>query len=93
MQVVREQLARTLALKPTSLELFRTKVNALTYGEVLRLRQTERLHQEGTLAPPILELREKLKPELMGLIRQQRLLRLCEGMLFRKISSRRRQGL
>ncbi|GAB1293565.1 Engulfment and cell motility protein 3 [Apodemus speciosus] len=76
MQVVREQLARTLALKPTSLELFRTKVNALTYGEVLRLRQTERLHQEGTLAPPILELREKLKPELMGLIRQQRLLRL-----------------
>lgn len=54
MQVVREQLARTLALKPSSLELFRTKVNALTYGEVLRLRQTERLHQEGTLAPPIL---------------------------------------
>ncbi|KAG8521797.1 Engulfment and cell motility protein 3 [Galemys pyrenaicus] len=92
MQVVREQLARTLALKPSSLELFRTKVNALTYGEVLRLRQTERLHQEGTLAPPILELREKLKPELMGLIRQQRLLRLCEGTLFRKISSRRRQG-
>ncbi|XP_047566539.1 engulfment and cell motility protein 3 isoform X1 [Lutra lutra] len=76
MQVVREQLARTLALKPSSLELFRTKVNALPYGEVLRLRQTERLHQEGTLAPPILELREKLKPELMGLIRQQRLLRL-----------------
>lgn len=90
-QVVREQLARTLALKPSSLELFRTKVNALTYAEVLRLRQTERLHQEGTLAPPILELREKLKPELMGLIRQQRLLRLCEGTLFRKISSRRRQ--
>ncbi|XP_070255122.1 engulfment and cell motility protein 3 [Myotis yumanensis] len=91
MQVVREQLARTLALKPSSLELFRTKVNALTYAEVLRLRQTERLHQEVTLAPPILELREKLKPELMGLIRQQRLLRLCEGTLFRKISSRRRQ--
>lgn len=42
---------------------------------------------------PSRELREKLKPELMGLIRQQRLLRLCEGMLFRKISSRRRQGL
>uniref|UniRef100_A0A8C9US95 Engulfment and cell motility 3 n=1 Tax=Spermophilus dauricus TaxID=99837 RepID=A0A8C9US95_SPEDA len=91
MQVVREQLSRILALKPTSLELFRTKVNGLTYGEVLRLRQTERLHQEGTLAPPILELREKLKPELMSLIRQQRLLRLCEGTLFRKISSRRRQ--
>ncbi|XP_036604694.1 engulfment and cell motility protein 3 [Trichosurus vulpecula] len=91
MQVVREQLTRTLALKPTSLELFRTKVNTLSYSEVLRLRQTERMHQEGTMARPILELRERLKPELLGLIRQQRLLRLCEGTLFRKISSRRRQ--
>ncbi|XP_001364692.1 engulfment and cell motility protein 3 [Monodelphis domestica] len=91
MQVVREQLTRTLALKPTSLELFRTKVNTLSYSEVLRLRQTERMHQEGTMAPPVLELRERLKPELLGLIRHQRLLRLCEGTLFRKISSRRRQ--
>ncbi|XP_072492123.1 engulfment and cell motility protein 3 isoform X2 [Notamacropus eugenii] len=90
-KVVREQLIRTLALKPTSLELFRTKVNTLSYSEVLRLRQTERMHQEGTMARPILELRERLKPELLGLIRQQRLLRLCEGTLFRKISSRRRQ--
>uniref|UniRef100_A0A7N4P808 Engulfment and cell motility 3 n=1 Tax=Sarcophilus harrisii TaxID=9305 RepID=A0A7N4P808_SARHA len=91
MQVVREQLTRTLALKPTSLELFRTKVNALSYSEVLRLRQTERMHQEGTMARPIVELRERLKPELLELIRQQRLLRLCQGTLFRKISSRRRQ--
>ncbi|NWR50944.1 ELMO3 protein, partial [Regulus satrapa] len=51
----------------------------------------ERLHQEETLAVPVLELREKLKPELLELIRQQRLLHLCEGTLFRKISSRRRQ--
>lgn len=38
------------------------------------------------------ELRERLKPELLELVRQQRLLHLCEGTLFRKISSRRRQG-
>ncbi|XP_028906564.1 engulfment and cell motility protein 3 [Ornithorhynchus anatinus] len=91
LQVVREQLSRVLAQRPSSLELFRSKVNALSYGEVLRLRQTERLSQEGTLAPPILELREKLKPDLLELIRQQRLLQLCEGTLFRKVSSRRRQ--
>ncbi|XP_074864988.1 engulfment and cell motility protein 3 isoform X2 [Carettochelys insculpta] len=91
MQVVREQITRTLSLKPTSLELFKTKVNALNYSEILKLRQTERLHQEETLAAPVLELRERLKPELLELIRQQRLLRLCEGTLFRKISSRRRQ--
>ncbi|CAN8186932.1 unnamed protein product [Coccothraustes coccothraustes] len=91
MQVVREQITRTLSLKPTSLELFKTRVNALNYSEILKLRQTERLHQEETLAVPVLELREKLKPELLELIRQQRLLHLCEGTLFRKISSRRRQ--
>lgn len=38
------------------------------------------------------ELKERLKPELLELIRQQRLNRLCQGTMFRKISSRRRQG-
>uniref|UniRef100_A0A8C2IR23 Engulfment and cell motility 3 n=1 Tax=Cyprinus carpio TaxID=7962 RepID=A0A8C2IR23_CYPCA len=91
MQVVREQITRTLSSKPTSLELFKNKVNVLNYSEILKLRQTERLHQEETLAPPVLELKERLKPELLELIRQQRLNRLCHGTLFRKISSRRRQ--
>ncbi|XP_072403757.1 engulfment and cell motility protein 3 isoform X1 [Chiloscyllium punctatum] len=91
MQVVREQITRTLASKPTSLDVFRNKVNAMNYSEILKLRQTERMHQEETLAPPVLELRERLKPELMELIKQQRLNRLCDGTLFRKISSRRRQ--
>uniref|UniRef100_A0A8C5GY04 Engulfment and cell motility protein 3-like n=1 Tax=Gouania willdenowi TaxID=441366 RepID=A0A8C5GY04_GOUWI len=90
MQVVREQITRTLSSKPTSLELFKNKVNALNYSEILKLRQTERLHQEETLAPPV-ELKERLKPELLELIRQQRLNRLCQGTMFRKISSRRRQ--
>ncbi|KAM9502077.1 engulfment and cell motility protein 3 isoform 2-T2 [Salvelinus alpinus] len=91
MQVVREQITRTLSSKPTSLELFKNKVNALNYSEILKLRQTERLHQEETLATPVLELKERLRPELLELIRQQRLNRLCQGTLFRKISSRRRQ--
>uniref|UniRef100_A0A146Z0Q6 Engulfment and cell motility 3 n=1 Tax=Fundulus heteroclitus TaxID=8078 RepID=A0A146Z0Q6_FUNHE len=91
MQVVKEQITRTLASRPTSLELFKNKVNALNYSEILKLRQTERLHQEETLAPPVLELKERLKPELLELIRQQRLNRLCQGTMFRKISSRRRQ--
>ncbi|KAJ8247366.1 hypothetical protein GJAV_G00245570 [Gymnothorax javanicus] len=91
MQVVREQITRTLSAKPTSLELFKNKVNALNYSEILKLRQSERLHQEEILAPPVIELKERLKPELLELIRQQRLNRLCHGTLFRKISSRRRQ--
>uniref|UniRef100_A0A8D2P134 Engulfment and cell motility 3 n=1 Tax=Zosterops lateralis melanops TaxID=1220523 RepID=A0A8D2P134_ZOSLA len=54
MQVVREQITRTLNLRPTSLELFKTRVNTLNYSEILKLRQTERLHQEETLAVPVL---------------------------------------
>ncbi|KAL7978863.1 hypothetical protein Chor_013352 [Crotalus horridus] len=76
MQVVREQITRTLILKPTSLELFKSRVNALNYSEILRLRQTERMHQEEILPVPVLELRERLKPELIKLIQQQRLLHL-----------------
>ena len=38
------------------------------------------------------ELREKIQPEIMELIKQQRLNRLCDGTCFRKISTRRRQG-
>ncbi|XP_064016741.1 engulfment and cell motility protein 3 isoform X3 [Pogoniulus pusillus] len=91
LQVVREQISRTLSLKPTSLELFKSRVNTLSYSEILRLRQTERLHQEETLPVPVLELRERLKPELLELVCQQRLQHLCQGTLFRKISTRRRQ--
>lgn len=54
MQVVREQITRTLALKPTSLELFKSRVNTLNYSEILRLRQTERMHQEEILPVPVL---------------------------------------
>lgn len=54
LQVVREQITRTLSLKPTSLELFKIRVNTLNYSEILKLRQTERLHQEETLAVPVL---------------------------------------
>lgn len=54
LQVVREQITRTLSIKPTSLELFKTKVNGLNYSEILKLRQTERMHQEETLAVPVL---------------------------------------
>lgn len=38
------------------------------------------------------ELREKIQPEILELIKQQRLNRLCEGSSFRKIGNRRRQG-
>uniref|UniRef100_A0A8C4QWF4 Engulfment and cell motility 1 n=1 Tax=Eptatretus burgeri TaxID=7764 RepID=A0A8C4QWF4_EPTBU len=93
LQVVREQITRTLANKPNSMDQFRSRLQSLSYNEILKIRQKERMNQEeyGFQAAPIIELREKLQPEIMELIKKQRLNRLCEGMLFRKISSRRRQ--
>lgn len=53
--------------------------------------KSEMLSQDDPKSRPMLELREKLQPEVIELIKQQRLNRLCEGTCFRKISARRRQ--
>ncbi|XP_018430374.1 PREDICTED: engulfment and cell motility protein 3-like [Nanorana parkeri] len=91
MHVVKQQISRTLALAPTSMDVFRTKISSLNYSEILRRRQEERLIQDEALSPPVMELRAQLQPELLNLIRQQRLHFLCEGTKFRKVSTRRRQ--
>ncbi|KAI2652777.1 Engulfment and cell motility protein 1 [Labeo rohita] len=93
MQVVKEQITRALTIKPNSLDQFKSRLQNLSYTEILKLRQSERMNQEDFQSRPILELREKIQPEIMELIKQQRLNRLCEGTCFRKISSRRRQDL
>ncbi|XP_012827130.1 engulfment and cell motility protein 2 isoform X1 [Xenopus tropicalis] len=91
MQVVREQITRALASKPNSLEQLKNKLRSLSYTEILRLRQSERLSQDDFQSKPIVELREKIQPEILELIKQQRLNRLCEGSSFRKTGNRRRQ--
>nr|XP_046217599.1 engulfment and cell motility protein 1-like isoform X4 [Oncorhynchus gorbuscha] len=91
MQVVRDQTMRALTQKPNSLDQLKSRLQNLSYTEILKIRQSERMNQEDFQSRPILELREKIQPEIMELIKQQRLNRLCDGTCFRKISSRRRQ--
>ncbi|XP_032869240.1 engulfment and cell motility protein 1 isoform X1 [Amblyraja radiata] len=91
MQVVKEQIMRALTSKPNSLDQFKSKLQNLSYTEILKIRQSERMNQEDFQSRPILELREKIQPEILELVKQQRLNRLCEGTCFRKISNRRRQ--
>uniref|UniRef100_A0A673WE91 Engulfment and cell motility 2 n=1 Tax=Salmo trutta TaxID=8032 RepID=A0A673WE91_SALTR len=91
MQVVREQITRALAMKPSSLDHLKGKLRGLSYSEILRLRQSERMSQDDFQSPPIIELRERIQPEILELIKQQRLNRLCEGSCFRKLGNRRRQ--
>ncbi|KAG9353389.1 hypothetical protein JZ751_017984 [Albula glossodonta] len=92
MQVVREQITRALAMKPSSLDQLKSKLRGLSYSEILRLRQSERMSQDDFQSPPIIELRERIQPEILELVKQQRLNRLCEGSCFRKMGNRRRQG-
>uniref|UniRef100_A0A8C6M8K0 Engulfment and cell motility 2 n=1 Tax=Nothobranchius furzeri TaxID=105023 RepID=A0A8C6M8K0_NOTFU len=91
MQVVREQITRALAMKPSSIDQLKNKLRGLNYSEILRLRQSERMSQDDFQSPPIIELRERIQPEILELIKQQRLNRLCEGSCFRKLGNRRRQ--
>ncbi|KAG8139484.1 putative Engulfment and cell motility protein [Naja naja] len=93
MQVVREQIMRALTTKPSSLDQFKSKLQNLSYTEILKIRQSERMNQEDFQSRPILELKEKIQPEILELIKQQRLNRLVEGTCFRKLNSRRRQGV
>ncbi|XP_077772648.1 engulfment and cell motility protein 1 isoform X3 [Podarcis muralis] len=91
MQVVKEQIVRALTTKPSSLDQFKSKLQNLSYAEILKIRQSERMNQEDFQSRPILELKEKIQPEILELIKQQRLNRLVEGTCFRKLNSRRRQ--
>lgn len=57
MQVVREQITRALAMKPSSLDQLKNKLRGLNYSEILRLRQSERMSQDDFQSPPIMLVR------------------------------------
>ncbi|MEQ2199939.1 Engulfment and cell motility protein 2 [Xenoophorus captivus] len=54
MQVVREQITRALAMKPSSIDQLKNKLRGLNYSEILRLRQSERISQDDFQSPPIM---------------------------------------
>ncbi|XP_011551614.2 engulfment and cell motility protein 1 [Plutella xylostella] len=88
--VVREQISRALSSSPNSFEKFRQKINQLTYSEITQIWQQERTNREvwESHARPIVELKEKITPEIIELIQQQRLGVLVGGTRFKKYSSR-----
>lgn len=88
--VVREQITRALASQPASLELFKARLQTLTYSEITNLWQQERTSREEweSHARPIVELKEQITPEIMDLIQQQRLGYLVEGTRFTRYSMR-----
>lgn len=86
--VVREQIIRSLNSRPGNLDDFRSKISTLNYQTITTLRQQERTSKEEceSTASSIVKLKEKLTPEIMQLIKQQRLYFLIEGSRFSKYS-------
>ncbi|CAG9785776.1 unnamed protein product [Diatraea saccharalis] len=88
--VVREQISRALSLAPKGIDKFRQRVNQLTYSEITQIWLQERNNREvwESHARPIVELKEKITPEIIDLIQQQRLGVLVGGTRFKKYSPR-----
>ncbi|CAO1307083.1 unnamed protein product [Diamesa serratosioi] len=86
--VVREQITRILSARPRDLDTFRIKINELTYAKITALRQQERTSREEceSTASAIVSLKEKIRPEIIALIREQRLGYLVEGTRFSKFT-------
>ncbi|XP_033105141.1 engulfment and cell motility protein 2-like [Anneissia japonica] len=94
MDVVKEQIVRALNDKQSSMIKFKSRLAQLGYNEILRLRNVERSKKEewDSQAPPVVALREKVKPEILDVIRRQRLNFLKEGLQFPKMSRGRSTG-
>ncbi|KAI1303037.1 Engulfment and cell motility protein 1 [Halotydeus destructor] len=90
--VIRQQITRALADNDatTTFEKFRNKLATLSYAEIMNLWQKERIDRQTweNKAVSIIELREAIKPEIIELVKQQRLLFLTDGTLFVKYSSK-----
>lgn len=84
--VVREQITRALKSIPRTFDKFKQALNQLTYAEITNLWQQERQNQEvwESHARPIVELKEKITPEIIDLIEQHRLGVLVGGTRFKK---------
>ncbi|XP_021963849.1 engulfment and cell motility protein 2 isoform X1 [Folsomia candida] len=88
--VVREQIVRTLRKTPETFEVVRSLLNGMSYAEIMKIRQQERSSREEweLQAQPIQELRKKLEPEMIDLIKQNRINYLVTGTRFNKFTSR-----
>lgn len=84
--VVREQINRSLMTRPRDFENFRQRMAELSYAKITEMRQQERTAREEceSTASAIVSLKEKLRPEILQLIREQRLGFLVEGTRFSK---------
>lgn len=90
--VLRQQLTRALSDPEytTTFDKLKLKLTKLSYSVITSIWQKERNSREEweNKAYAILELRDMVKPEIIELIKQQRLLYLMEGTRFDKYTNK-----
>nr|CAB3242135.1 engulfment and cell motility protein 1-like [Phallusia mammillata] len=91
LSVVRDQVVSALNSKPASLDSFKQKLQNLNYSEILKKRQQEQADKEqfDAQAQPVVDLQKEIQPEIVEIIKQQRLNYLKDGTVFHKISNKR----
>jgi engulfment/cell motility protein 1 len=82
--VLREQVTRALQYQPQSFDQFRSRLVHLAFQDITNIWQEERQAKEHVdlSSPPIQELKKKITPEIIDLIKRQRLNHLVNGMGF-----------
>ncbi|KAK2162225.1 hypothetical protein LSH36_101g00020 [Paralvinella palmiformis] len=82
--VAQEQITRTMDKCSDNFDRFKNHLWSLSYQELNKIWLRDRKSKEEleSQAKPIVELRERLKPEILDLIKQQRLNYLVEGSRF-----------
>lgn len=79
-----------MGTQPANLEKLREALIKLPYSEITNLWQQERMSREEweSQARPIVQLKELVTPEIVQLIKKQRLNYMVEGTRFTKYSAR-----
>jgi len=88
--VVSDQIRRALEKLPETFESLKSLLNSLSYNEIIRQRTEERSYREKweLKAKPIQDLREKIKPQIIELIKQNRINYLIAGTRFNRFTSK-----
>jgi len=83
-EVMKEQVMRALQTMPTNADQLKSSLSNLPYAKIAEIWSAERKQKEewDTQAKPIQELRKKIEPEMLDLIKQQRLNYLVNGTHF-----------
>ncbi|XP_062501638.1 engulfment and cell motility protein 1-like [Corticium candelabrum] len=95
MTIVRRQITGALSDEPLTLEQFRSICYSLTYQKITDIIDSEKkiIEDSTSRAPPVVRLREQIRPEIVSLVQEQRLSYLMEGTHFPLYTTKRHRGM